>query len=133
MDYLYYDYKNTKTEITLSNYEKFISNGKIYKYYLFDLFLMRFDSNQSRDKIEKAKNYVNIQKALFILPHLFNFSVISILYYRGFFDTHDYIAEKKIIKRLFCFYIICRIVQKGILKYQVDKLITSELINKSKL
>lgn len=132
MEYLYYDYANTKTDITFSNYEKFITNGKIYKYYLFDLFLMRYDSNQPKDKVEKAYKYVAIQKILFLLPHFVNISFISYLYYKGLFEEQNFHSEKRIFKRLFFFYILCRISQKALLKYQVDDIITIQVKNKNK-
>jgi hypothetical protein len=122
MDYRKYDYKNVNTELKLSNYEKFVSNNRCYKFYLFDMFLSQYDLEQNAKTRSLSKKYSNIQKVLLFTPYIIIGSVVSVKSYQGFFSTKVYYKEKELFKRLFMFMLIWRVFHKMALKYQGDML-----------
>jgi hypothetical protein len=126
MEYLEYDYKNVKTEINFENYEKFIWSRTIYKYYLKDLALMRYDPEMPEDKKKKADLILKKQKIFFALPYPIVFA--SLYYYkrRNLFKTNFYLKEMKVFLNLFIVYASIRIFQKCLLKYEGDKLLVDD-------
>lgn len=123
MDYRKYDYKNVDTAKTISNYEKFVSNNRCYKFYLFDLFLTQYDLEQSIEKRKSSKNYSSIQKILFFTPYIIIGSILTVKSYNGFFSTKLFTKEKALLKKLFVFMICWRIFHKMVIKYQGDLLL----------
>ena len=124
MEYLYYDYKNVKTDLTFSNYEKFVTNNISWKYYTFDLFCSCIDSEKTEKFRSKAKFYRNIMISIHLTPYL----IVSLMFLykikKGFFITGHYEREFIYCKNLFLFVVFWRfIIQKPLLKYFVDDLI----------
>lgn len=130
MEYLKFDYRNTKTELTLTNYEKFISSNKFFKFYLFDLMLTRYNVEVSSDIREQAVEYVRIQKILFVVPYAVVSLVFLYKHFSGFFVTKIYIRELKLLRNLIAFTFVWRMMQKGLLKYQVDQIYGGEKIKR---
>ena len=123
MEYFSYNYKNVESEINFNNYDKFITNLKTYKYYLFDLALLQHDIKTEPEYRQKAKNIIFRQKILLIVPYIAIFSTFFYYYRRNFFQVKLLQKESKIVSNLFLFLLANRIFQKGLLKYEGDKLL----------
>jgi hypothetical protein len=120
MEYFEFDYTKIKKDLTFKNYENFISNGKFYKHYLFDLGLMRYDKNMPNSLKTKSENIIKLQKLLSILPYPLVLGRIAYLYKRNYFPVNMFEREFKTVINLFMFTLAVRALQKGFLKYQSD-------------
>jgi hypothetical protein len=121
MEYFKFDYANVKKEFGFSNYEKFIFNNKDYKYYMFDLGLLRYDMEVSEGIREKAKKIINCQKIMVALPYIVITGFIGYYHKRNYFKAKMYTREHRLFLNLFIFICAFRILQKGFLKYQSDE------------
>jgi hypothetical protein len=123
MEYLDYDYKSIKKEITFPNYEHFITNGKVYKHYLFDLGLIKNDQQMPKELRRRAAEVLKIQKLFFVIPYPIVLARLIYLYRRNYFAVNMFEREFKTVINLFLLVFTTRVVQKGILKYQADDLL----------
>lgn len=122
MEYFNYDYSNIKKET--KDYEKFISSGNPYKYYLFDLGLMQYDKEIDKSYREKAKNILYTQKVLMFAPYPVILLSLFYLKRRNYFSVNTvYDREFKTLFHFFMIVIGTRAFQKGLLKYQSDDLL----------
>lgn len=126
MDYFVFDYKKANKEINFHNYESFISNNKTYKYYLYDLMLLRFDKNKSEEIRNKAKNHIFMQKLIFFAPYPIISLLVFLKYRSGFFSVQFYHLEQRYFFNLFMGLLGYRILQKAYLKYEGDKILIEE-------
>jgi len=131
MEYFIYDYKNVKSRIEFTNYDRFITNFKTYKYYLFDLSLLRSDPKTDDTTRSIACNIINRQKFLFCLPYVITGMSFFHLYRTNVFKSKIYLKEFKTVRRLIMLVLITRILQKGILKYEGDKILIETAKNKN--
>ncbi len=131
MEYFKYDYKNVNREINFTNYETFISNMKMYKYYLFDLSLIQYDPKVDLKVRNKTKFVIYKQKFFFVLPYLVILPMILIYKKRNFFSTKMLHREFRFISSLFGGLLGVRILQKGLLKYDGDNILIDLAKNKS--
>lgn len=131
MEYFKFEYKNVDKEICFTNYDTFVTNMKIYKYYLFDLALLQHDTKVDTKIRNEAKFILTKQKALFILPYLIIFPTIFYYNHRNFFTTKMLNKEVKLISILFGTLMSIRVAQKALLKYDGDKILID--ISKNKL
>lgn len=122
MEYLKYDYKNVKKEITFTNYDSFITNNRCFKFYMFDIFLAQYDLQLSEDKRAKAKHYAYTQKILTVAPYIVTPIIFFGMHQRGVFLVKDINSEVKYIFNLFLGFTAFRLFQKGVIKYQGDSL-----------
>lgn len=131
MEYFKFEYKNVKKEVNFSNYESFVTNMKNYKYYLFDLALMRHDPLINENAKSKANNIIQRQKLLFFMPY--PMVAFTFLYYhkKNLFTVSMVNRETKIVFNLFMMLIGVRILQKVLLKYEGDKLLIDIANNKA--
>lgn len=125
MDYLEYDYKSTNKELSFNNYDRFVWDFRLYKTYLFDLSLLQHDSGKNLQQRQQATSILQTQKLLFFLPYPITAATLIYCWRRNVFKTKLYDREAKMFIKLFCFYLSVRVFQKGLLKYQGDKLLSS--------
>ena len=123
MEYFIYDYTKVKKELNFQNYETFLSNGKIYKHYLYDLGLLQYDIEIPNEYRKEARNILNLQKFIFLLPYPFIGSYLLFKKKSNFFTTNIFYLERQLFYRLFTCIFSFRILQKSVLKYQGDKIL----------
>jgi len=123
MEYFLFDYANVKTEKNFQNYENFITNNAIYKYYLFDLALLQHDQEIPLEYRIKAKNILSFHKAMFFIPYPFIGAYLYMKKRNNFFTTQLYFKERALFFKLFTIIISFRVLQKAILKYQGDEIL----------
>jgi hypothetical protein len=123
MEYFIYDYTKVKKELNFQNYETFLSNGNIYKHYLFDLGLLQYDSEIPNEYRKEAKNILKLQKIIFLLPYPFIGGYLLFKKRNNFFTTNIYYLERQLFFRLFTCIFFFRILQKSVLKFQGDKIL----------
>ena len=130
MEYFSFNYKNVDQKISFNNYDSFVTNMKAYKYYLFDLSLIRHDPKISQENKNKAKSIIIKQKVLFFLPYFFIFPIIYFYNKRNFFSVGMINKEIKLVSYLIGFLLTIRIAQKALLKYEGDKMLVDISKNK---
>jgi hypothetical protein len=131
MEYFIYDYRNVKSNLEFTNYDRFITNFKTYKYYLFDLSLLKSDPKTDEATRSVACNIINKQKLLFLLPYVITGISFFHLYQTNVFKSKIYLKEFKTVRSLFMLVLITRIIQKGLLKYEGDKILIETAKNKN--
>ncbi len=130
MEYMTFDYNNINKDVNFTNYYNFALNNKLYKFYIYDLFLSQYDNDLNKDYVEKSKSLANQQKFLLVLPYISIFSFITLYYFKGFFISKNFDKEKRLIIKLFLLTTTFRFFQKAYLKYECDSHLTT--IYKSK-
>jgi hypothetical protein len=128
MEYFKYEYENVQKEFKFSNFENFLFHPYLYKFYLFDLSLLRFDPKTDDQMKLEAKSVINKQKALFILPY--PIVALTLLFYKRK-NLLDSRYTGKIVFSLFTFVVTTRIIQKGLIKHEGDKILIDIAKNKS--
>ena len=123
MEYFKYDYKNVDSEINFQNYETFLTDMRSYKFYLFDISLMQHDPKLPQQMRKKSKFIIFTQKVLFVLPYFIIFPAIYYHSRRNFFTMRIRHKEFNLISYLFGTLIAIRLLQKGLLKYEGDKIL----------
>lgn len=121
MEYFKNNYSNVKTEINFSNYADFIMNNTSYKFYMFDIFLARFDKKLNESQRMEADFIAKTQQIFFIIPYCLIFGSLFICSRRNIFKTNNYEREHKIFFNLFMMLLFSRMIQKSLIKYQGDK------------
>jgi len=121
MEYFKNNYSNVKTEINFSNYADFIMNNTSYKFYMFDIFLARFDKKLNESQRMEADFIAKTQQIFFIIPYCLIFGSLFICCRRNIFKTNNYEREHKIFFNLFMMLLFSRMIQKSLIKYQGDK------------
>jgi hypothetical protein len=130
MEYFSYDYSKIDNKKNFTNYDSFITNMKIYKYYLFDLSLLRYDSKVSKENRVKAQNLIMRQKMLIAFPYCFVFPILFYYHKRNFFNVGLIDKEMKLISLMLSFILIVRIGQKVLLKFEGDDILIDISKNK---
>lgn len=130
MEYFSYDYSKINRDLKFTNYDNFITNMRIYKFYLFDLSLLTYDPITPKEKKNQARNILIRQKFLFILPYLIIFPTIYFYNKSYFFSSGALNKEINLIGKLFALVITIRIIQKALLKYEGDSLLIDIKMNK---
>lgn len=130
MEYFSYDYSKINRDLKFTNYDNFITNMRIYKFYLFDLSLLTCDPITPKEKKNQARNILIRQKFLFILPYLIIFPTIYFYNKSYFFSSGALNKEINLIGKLFALVITIRIIQKALLKYEGDSLLIDIKMNK---
>jgi hypothetical protein len=130
MEYFSFDYSKVDKDINFKNYDSYITNMKIYKYYLFDLSLLRHDTKVCNKKRANAQNLIMRQKMLMAFPYCIAFPLLYYYHKRNFFSVGFIDKEIKLISYLFCFVLFVRIAQKALLKYEGDEILIDVSKNK---
>jgi hypothetical protein len=131
MEYFIYDYKNVNSNIEFTSYDRFLTNLQIYKYYLFDLSLLKLDPKIDESARYKSSNILNHQKTLFFLPYPITALTFIYLYKTNVFNSRIYLIEFKAVRRLLGLVIFTRLFQKALLKYEGDKILIDVAKNKN--
>jgi hypothetical protein len=122
MEYFEYDYTKVNRDLSFKNYEAFIS-GRLYKRYLFDLGLLRYDSNMPKTIKDRANDVLFLQKVMTLVPYPLVLARLYYLHRKGFFSVNNFEKEFKTVINLSLFVIAMRCLQKGVLKFQADELL----------
>jgi hypothetical protein len=131
MEYFIYDYKNVNSNLEFTAYDKFITNFKTYKYYLFDLALLKCDPKTDQITRTNSSRIISRQKLLFFLPYPIVICSFIYLYKTNVFHAKLFSKELKTVKNLMGLVFLTRIFQKGLLKYEGDKILIGVAKNKN--
>ena len=129
MEYFKFEYSKANKDSIYNNYEKYLLNSTIYKFYVFDLFLLRYDSSFQSTIIKEADYLVKIHKLIFFLPYPIFLTAMYVKYKQNFFSVKNYPKEISFALTGCALLVIYRLGQKLYLKYDFDRFIAKHSVS----